>query len=192
MRRAAAWAMPALAVAILCAAVAVAQTGPETFKATASVKKGAASASAPVTVMVSRYASDSEIENVRKVARDGGSASLHKALAAAPDVGFIQLGERRTPIKFAAHRPTSAGRLITVLTAEPMLFLGAGIPDAKPMAGYDVAIAILDLSAGGGKGELAPAAKVGIDQGGAIVIEDYGATLMWLTDLAAARSGSSR
>jgi hypothetical protein len=173
----------ASALLALGATAALAAAGPETFTATASVKKGAASASAPVSVTVTRYATEAETAAVRAAAANGGPA-LSKALSALGDAGFIQLGERKTPIKFAVERSTGAGRLITILTAEPMLFLGAGVPAAKPIAGFDVAIAMLDLDQSGGKGELAPAAKVGIDKGGAIVIEDYGATVMWLSGLA--------
>jgi hypothetical protein len=173
----------ALAVAALAASITAARVAPESFSGTASVKRGAASASAPVTITVTRYSSEDEIAGVKKAAREGGAA-LRKALSALGDAGSIQLGERRTVVKLAAERSTGAGRLITVLTAEPIVFLGAGIPQAKPQAGFEVAIAMLDLDKAGGKGELAPAAKVGIDDGGAITIEDYGATVVWLNDLA--------
>lgn len=174
--------------AVLSAFVVSAQKGPETFTGTASVRKGAASASAPVTVTVTRYASATEREAVMKAVRSGGTAAVRTALAALPAAGFIQLGERKTPIKFAGERATGSGRLVTVITAEPILFLGAGIPAAKPLTGFDVAVAMLDLQAnGGGLGELAPAAKVGLDEGGALLIEDYGATVVWLKDLARAK-----
>lgn len=176
----------ALAVFTLCTGGASARTTPETFTATASVKKGAATATAPLKVVISRYASESEVAGLRKAASAGGAA-LRTALSALEDAGFVQLGERRTTLKFAASRPTGSGRLITILTAEPMLFLGAGIPAAKPAAGFDVAIAMLILEGAAGTGELAPAAKVGVDNEGAIVIEDYGATVVWLSDVAAAK-----
>ena len=172
-----------LALAAFCLASAAAQTK-DTFTGTASVKRGAVSASAPVSVTISKYATETDIETVRKAAKAGGSPALRKTLSALGDAGFIQVGERRTAIKFAANRSTGSGRLITILTAEPILYLGAGIPAAKPREGFDVGIAMLDLDQKGGKGELAPAAKVNIDDGGAIVIEDYGATVVWLADLA--------
>jgi hypothetical protein len=177
-----------LAVAVLCAVAASAQVRAETFTATASVKHGSASATAPVTVTVTRYASGAEREAVMKAVRDGGSAAVRSALAAMPDAGFIQLGERRTTIRFAGERTTGSGRLITVVTGEPILFVGAGIPAAKPRTGFDVAVAMLDLNdAGGGLGELAPAARVGLDEGGAFLIEDYGSTVVWLKDLVRAK-----
>jgi hypothetical protein len=170
---------------VLWAAVASAQTVPETFKATASVKRGAASAAAPFTVTVTRYATAAERAAVMKAVRDGGAAAVRTALAALPAAGFIQLGERRTPIRFAGERLTGSGRLVTVVTAEPILFVGAGIPESKPLSGFDVAVAMLDLQPdGAGLGELAPAARVSLDEGGAFLIEDYGATVVWLKDLA--------
>jgi hypothetical protein len=33
-------------------------------------------------------------------------------------------------------------------------------------------------------GELVPAAKVGVDPKGALLIDDYGATVVWLTNVA--------
>jgi hypothetical protein len=177
-----------LAIAALWTAFASAGQVPETFTATASVKKGAASASAPFTVTVTRYASDAEREVVLKAVRDGGAAGLRKALSTLDDAGFVQLGERRTPIKFASERPTTSGRLVTIVASAPILFLGAGIPDAKPATGLEVGVAMLDLQQGGeGLGELAPAAKVGTDKNGALLIEDYGPTVMWLKGLVGAK-----
>jgi hypothetical protein len=77
---------------------------------------------------------------------------------------------------------------VTILTAEPVLLLGAGVPEARPRQGFEVAVAMLDLNdAGAGLGELAPAAKVALDAEGALRIEDYGATVVWLQGLARAK-----
>jgi hypothetical protein len=175
-----------LALVAVCAAAASVRAGSEKFTATASVKRGGASASAPLTVVITKYAGEDEIARVRTAATKGGAGALSKTLSAMEDTGFIQLGDRKTAIKLAASRATGSGRLITVLTSEPMFFLGAGMPAAKPMAGFDVAIAMLVVEGTKGTGELAPAAKVGIDSEGAIVIEDYGATVVWLADVASA------
>jgi hypothetical protein len=54
--------------------------------------------------------------------------------------------------------------------------------------GFEVAVAILDVkNSGSGTGELAPAAKVGVDESGAVTIDDYGATVIWLQRLVRAR-----
>ena len=182
----------ALGVAVLAAALGAArvsaQGAPETFTATANVKHGGASVSAPLKVIVTRYTSEDERATLARALRDGGTEGLRKALASQKDAGSVQLGERRTPIKFAGQRPTGSGRLVTVVTAEPILFLGAGVPSAKATTGFEVAVAMLDLKEGDtGLGELAPAAKVGVSDAGAFVIEDYGPAVVWLNALTRAR-----
>jgi hypothetical protein len=159
----------------------------DAYTGTASARKGTARVSAPVSVTITRYASDAERNALLAAVRDEGTAGARKALEAMPDAGVIQLGERQTAIKFASQRPTGSGRLVTVLTAQPIVFVGAGLPDAQPRAGFDVALAFLDLQEASGIGELAPAAKIGIDDGGAVVTEDYGATVIWLDGLVRAR-----
>jgi hypothetical protein len=175
-----------LAAAAVVAAI-VAHAASETVKGTASVTKGESRASAPFSVTVTRYASPQEREALVGAIRTGGTAAARKVLEASSDAGVLHLGEHRTPIKFAMERPTGTGRLITVVTAQPIVHLGAGLPDAKPRTGFDVGVAILDLHEPTGTGELAPAAKVALDPGGALRIDDYGATVVWLEGLKAAR-----
>jgi len=184
-----AFASAALAmIGIAAAAVVSTQPAPQTFTATASVKKGGVSASAPFTVTIVRYSPEADREAVIAAVRHGGTTAARLVLARLGDAGFVQLGERRVAVKFAAERPTGSGRLVTVVTAEPVLFLGAGIPEAKPRDGFDVAVAMLDVpEAGGGVGEFVPAARIGLDAHGALLIEDYGATVVWLGNLAHAR-----
>ena len=169
-----------LASLLFWSAATLAQATPETFAATATVKRGGVSASAPVSVTITRYSSDAERDAVMAAVRAGGSAALHRALGSTKDAGSIQLGERRTAIKFVAQRPTPSGRLLTIVTAEPIVFLGAGLPEAAPRDGFEVAVAMLDLDGGKLSGELVPAAKVGVDPKGALLIDDYGATVVWL------------
>ena len=176
----------AAAVAIAVGALA-AQATPETFTATASVRNGEAVASAPAVVTITRYATDADREAVLAALRKGGSAAARSVLSGLKDAGYVQLGKHKTPIKFAGERPTSSGRLVTVLTADPILYLGAGLPEAKARTGFDIGVAILTLESSGGVGELAPAAKVGVDPGGALLIEDYGTAVIWLNGLTRAK-----
>jgi hypothetical protein len=173
-------------IAMLGAATVTSQA-PETFSGTASIRKGGARVSAPFTVTITRYASAVERDAVLKAVRHEGNSGARKMLATMKDAGVLQVGDRLTPIKFAAERPTGSGRLVTVLTAEPVIFIGGGLPDARPRNGFDLALAILDLQEGGGTGELVPAAKIGVDDGGALLTEDYGAMVVWLHDLVRAK-----
>ena len=64
------------------------------------------------------------------------------------------------------------------------MLLGSGLPDAKPAAGYDLGLVLLEVPASGtGKGEMVPAAKVKIDPQGAIVTEDYSGETVQLTQV---------
>jgi hypothetical protein len=169
----------------MVAAASLAAAAPETFTATASVKKGGASATAPVSVTVTKYATDAERTAASNAIKQGGTKALQALLASKPEVGSLQLGDRRTPIKLAIERTSSGGRLITVVTSEPILHLGEGVPQAKPVAGYDVAMATFEVQANGpGVGDLSPAAKVTMDDKGAFVVDDYGQAVVWLNNIA--------
>jgi hypothetical protein len=177
----------ALVVAISLAAtfvVAAVTQSPETFTATATVRQGSNSTSAEVSVRIDRYATADERSALLKTAR-GGSTAVQKALSGHADAGYIQVGERRTPLKYAWKHPGPGSQLITVATAEPILFIGANRPNAAPKSGFDVAVALLDVNSG--TGELAPAAKIALDDSGAVRVEDYGSTVVWLNKIVRAK-----
>lgn len=188
MRGGPAAALAALILAIVCAAPALAQRVADTITATASVKTESARASADFLVTVARCSSDGDRDKVLAALRDGGSAGAQKVLSAMDDAGFIQVGGRRTAIKLAVRRPTPGGDLVTVVTSQPILFLGAGVPGAPPRAGFELAVAILEVTPDQrGVGEFAPAAKVGMGATGALLIEDYAGPVLWLNGIARAR-----
>jgi len=157
----------------------------ETFTATASVKSPSGSGSMPVKIGIDRFVSESDRTAVMDLVKAGNGTATRQALAKMASIGYIELGTKRTPVKYAYARSTGAGRLITVLTAEPIFFVGASKPDAKPKEGFDLALALLVLDGSDkGDGELAPAAKVKVDDKGAIVTEEYGREVVRLTNVA--------
>jgi hypothetical protein len=169
----------------LAAAAAYAQAGAETFTATAAVKTAAgAAATAPVTVVVDRKMSQAEADKFLGAFKSGGAEALRKALTGVPPTGSVQLGSgAKTPTRLTLERATDKGRLVTIVADQPILYLGAGVPDAKLKTGYDFAIIDLELdSKGGGSGTMAPAAKVDVKQG-VFVVSDYGAELVRLTNV---------
>ena len=86
-----------------------------------------------------------------------------------------------TPTRLTVERVTGNGRLLTIVTDQALLFVGAGVPGAKSQAGYDFAVIDIEVDAtGGGSGTLAPAAKIKMN-GTAYVVEDYGVELVRLT-----------
>jgi hypothetical protein len=172
-----------VAVLAVSALSAGAQAGKETFAATAAVKTaGAASASAPVTIVVDRKMSQAEADKFLAAFKTGGAAALRKALEGVPPTGSVTVGTGSpTPTRLTLERVTDKGRLLTIVTDKPILFLGAGVPDAKAKEGYDFAIVDLEVDAkGNGSGTMAPAAKVTVQQG-VFVVQDYASELVRLT-----------
>ena len=167
---------------------AIAQDKAEIYNATASLKTAAgASMTAPVVISIQRWTTDAEREKVVGALKAGGTSALQKEIAAMPDAGFLQLGEVKTPLRFARTLPVAGGKVVTVATAQPVFYVGAGLPGSKPLekAGYEVAVVIFQVDAAGKgeTGDLAPAAKVRFDERGALLVEDYGAEAVRLTGI---------
>ena len=173
---------------VLIATASLAAQGANlTFTATASVSAPGKKASVPVTIHIDNFIADADRDKIAALVKANDHAGTTKALAALPDLGYITLGEKRTPLKYAYARPTGSGRLITVVTAQPLFFIGGAEKNAKPKAGYDLGLALLVLDGNdAGDGELAPAVKVKVDNG-AIVTDDYGSEKVRLVKVAKAK-----
>jgi hypothetical protein len=166
------------AAMLACAATAMAQARAETFAADAKVTRAdGTQASAKITATIQSFATDAERDALVAAVKKGGTAA-RDLLAKRPDAGSIQVGNQTTPVKYAYSRAAGAGRLITLVTAQAIHYVGGDRPDAQPKAGYDLGLVLLDLSATPGTGEIAPAAKVRVDAQNAIVTEDYGGVAM--------------
>jgi hypothetical protein len=178
----------AIAASLLLAATAHAQSLPESFSGTASAKSEAKSGTAPVRIRIDAWSSMAQRDAVMAALKKGGTPAVRQVLSGMKDVGLIEVGESKAPIRYAFARPIGGGRVVTIVTDNPLLHLGAGLPDAKPTTGYDVAVAVLVLDEkGSGHAELSPAAKVKADESGAVVVEDYGPVKVWIKDLARAK-----
>ena len=164
--------------------LAGAQARAETFTADASVVRANGTvASAKLTAVVQSFSTDTDRDTVIAAVKQGGTAA-RDLLAARKDVGSIKVGTKSTAVKYAYARRVGSGRLITLVTAEPIHFVGGDLPDAKPKAGYDLGLVLLDVSGSQpGHGEVAPAAKVKVDAQNAIVTEDYGAEVVRLSNI---------
>lgn len=157
----------------------------EVFTATAAVKAASgASASAPVTISVDRKMSQSEADALVAAFKSGGPAALRKALVGVAPTGTVQIGTgKATPSRLTVERATGSGRLLTIITDQPLLFLGAGVPGAKPQAGYEFAVIDITVDAkGNGTGTIAPAAKIRMNQA-AFVVDDYGVEAVQLKEV---------
>lgn len=174
----------AIAAGTLVMAAHVAAQPALTFTAMASVKTPSASGSRPVTIRIDRFVPDADRDALLATVKAHKPGETLRALTSREDIGYIQVGDKRVPIKFAYARPVGDGRMITVMTAQPILFFSAD-GKTKPKEGFDLGLALLVLDARDtGEGELAPAAKVAINKDGAIVTEEYGSEMVRLEKIA--------
>ena len=173
------------AALISIAAATSIQTGAETFSATAAVKTASgAQATAPVTITITHKMSQAEADKFTGAFAQGGVAALRKALTGVAPTGSIQIGSgKATPTRLTLERPSDRGRLLTIVTDQPLMFIGAGMPEAKPKEGFDFGIVDLTVAANGsGTGTMSPAARVTVKQG-VFVVDEYSGELVRLTDV---------
>ena len=170
-------------VMLIAPATSNGQGGAETFTATAAAKSaGGTAASAPVTITIKRKTPEAEAAKLIEAFKAGGAAGLRKALTGIPPTGSVKVGAgAAVPTRLTIERVTGAGRLLTILTDRPVMFVGAGLPGAKPKEGYDFALIDLEVGAKGtGDGMFAPAARLKLTDG-KLVVEDYGVESVRLT-----------
>ena len=178
-----------MAIVVVASIGASAQTGSETYRATATIQtEGGATATAPVTIVVARTTPADEGQALAQAFVAGGEAGLRKALTGRATTGSVQIGKApATPARITLDRTTDKGRLLTIVTDKPLIFLGAGLPNAKPKEGYGFGVLDIEIDAkGNGTGTLSPAAKVKVVNG-AFVVDDYASQQIRLTGVARGR-----
>ena len=147
---------------------------PETFTASAQVLGNNAGSSAQVTIQINQYTSEKDRTTIQEALRLGGYRGFLPALRSAPDVGYVEMNGRKVTARWARQQPTEKGRTISIVTDGPMFFVGGGNVDAKPRAGFDVAVIQLDVdSIGLGTGSFAAAARVRPGGATGVQIDDY-------------------
>jgi len=102
--------------------------------------------------------------------------------------GWLEKDGEKFVIRWARDVPTDKGRTLTFVTDTPVFFVGAGKKDAKPTAGYEVAVLELTLDkTGKGTGRMAAAARVKPGGETGVRIDVYADALVTLTATARAR-----
>jgi hypothetical protein len=147
---------------------------PETFRVTAQAKGTPGVAVAIIQVVIQRYTPDAERTTVEGALETGGYPAFLTELRKSSDVGYIEHGTSKFTIRYARETKTGTGRRIDVVTDRPIYFLGAGAPDAKPRAGFDVAVLRMEIDdIGLGSGVMAAAARLKPAPEGGVQIDDY-------------------
>jgi hypothetical protein len=162
-----------LTAAVMTTTQPMGTTAPESFRANAQVKGPGGASAATFVIAVDRYNTDKDraaLQDSLKAGTDTFLAALRKM----PAVGSIEVGGNKVPVHYAYQQTTPKGRTITVVTSAPVAFVGGAAPDAKPRAGYDVAVAQFQVdSVGLGNGSMAAAARVKAGGPSGVEIDDY-------------------
>lgn len=169
-------------LAIVCLSIiAQAQSYPKTLVARAEVSGDAGGLTGTLTIRIERLMPDFDFKAVTDGLKFGGYPGALSALRKLPEIGYVQIGDRKTSLKYAHERPDRKPRLVLV-TDRPIFFVGGGAPDAKPKAGYELGIIELDLDAqGNGQGTMAAAARVKPGPDGGVILDDYATAPVRLT-----------
>jgi len=155
---------------------------PVEYSATVQAVGELGAAAAYVKVHIDRFTPERDRKELVAGLKTGYDTFL-PALKKAPVVGYIEVKDKKWQLRWAHQDLRDMGQVVTVATAEPIFFAGGGRADAKPRAGYDMAVIRLDLDTiGMGKGTFASAARVkpNADATG-VDIDDYGGTPMPIT-----------
>lgn len=148
---------------------------PEVFNGTAQAKNATGAVSGTLEVRLSRYTPDFDRKTVEEALRLGGYPRFLTALRSAPEVGQVVVGGGQPYlIRYARETAVAGGRTIVLVTDKPVFYVGAGRGDAKPRAGFEVAVLQIKLDgAGRGSGTMAGAARVRPDGDGGVLLDDY-------------------
>jgi hypothetical protein len=174
--------------ALLCAAIAVtfmppgleaaqrknAQTAPETFTSPMQTKTGAGAAASTIKIQIDRYTPEGDRKTMTEALKFGGYPAFLQALKKAPAVGYVEVGDVKVMLRWAREEASPKGRSISLVTDQPVYFIGGGRADAKPRQGFELAVVQLTVDDYGlGMGTMAAAARVKPDGSGGVVLEDY-------------------
>lgn len=147
---------------------------PETFTANAQARAAAGALAATILIDIQRYTPEFDRTAVEAALKGGGYPAFLTALRKAPEVGSVAIGDQKFAIRWAREQKTAKGRTIVVVTDKPVFFVGGGRTDAKPRAGYEVAvIQLLVDDIGLGTGTMAAAARVKPGGETGVQIDDY-------------------
>jgi hypothetical protein len=170
----------ALAVSILLVGVGAEQYKPKDvpveYSASVQAVGPMGAAATNVKIHIDRFTADRDRTTLMNALRTDGYQAFLPALRQAPVVGSIAVKDQKWDLRWAHQEMRDLGQVVTVATDSPVFFSGGGRVDAKPRAGYEVAVIRIEVDTiGMGKGTFAPAAHVkpNADATG-VQIDDYG------------------
>jgi hypothetical protein len=150
---------------------------PEAFEITATAAAGpnaVGTVTVPMVVQIDRYTPAYARTKMTDALKYNGYPGFLNALREAPVAGSLQIGDEKWTIRWARKLPSDAGSVISIVTDKPVAFVGGQAQNAKPKAGYEVAVAQFTIDASGkGTGTMAAAARVKPGGETGVRIDDY-------------------
>jgi hypothetical protein len=160
----------------------------ETFDLTATASAGPGAVgtlTVPMVVHIERYTPAHARTTMTDALKHAGYSGFLNALREAPVAGSLTIGDQSWVIRWARQVPSSDGRVVSIVTDKPVAFVGGGRTDAKPKAGYEVAVAQFTVDRSGhGTGTMAAAARVKPGGETGVRIDDYAEKPVTLTAVA--------
>jgi hypothetical protein len=156
------------------APISAPKTTPATLTADAYLPGGEGAPAATITMQINRYSTQVDLDTVANGLKHGGYPGFLTALRQVPVVGTVTVGGQTVDIRWAREQLVANARSVVLITDKPVFFVGAGRIDAKPRAGYQVAVLQYTLEdAGTGTGSIAAAARVKPGGPTGVTVDDY-------------------
>ena len=171
----------------LCALFAGQASAADVYQGTVKFKNAAGKpVTANLTVTLDRTTPEEErLAIVEQVKSNPDSAK--SVLAGKPQLGVIESGDRRVPIRFASAYSLDDGENLIVISDEPMGFIGGS---KKSKKGFDLTYAMISVKASGeGKGEIGPAARIKWMESGAPAPVRYDNQIVWIENVTKTTTG---
>jgi hypothetical protein len=165
----------------MCALVAGQASAADVYQGTVKFKNAAGKpTTATLIVTLDRTMPEEErLALVEQVKSNPDSAQ--SVLAGKPQLGTIEAGDRRVPIRYATVYSLDDGQNLLVISDEPMGFIGGS---KKSKQGFDLTYAMISVKASGeGKGEIGPAAKIKWMESGAPAPVRYDNQIVWIENV---------
>ena len=133
----------------------------ETFSARAEANAADGMAATMLRIHVDRYSTDTERDAALTAFEAGGAAGLTTALRKTPATGYVEVGDRRWPIRYARQEPTPNGRRMVFVVDQPMSLPAGREVNASRREGFEHAVIQVELDeTGTGQGTMAAAARI--------------------------------
>jgi len=180
--------MKTLRVAAVIAGLCLSSSGravaageyPLALVANAQATNGVSTVTSMATIRIDRLTSEGNRTRVTDALKYGGYQNFFTALRKLPAIGFIQLEQRKTQIRYAREQPDEKGRRLVLIADRPLFFLGN--ESGKSRAGYELTVIELFLDTeSAGTGRMLGAARVKPAPNDGVVVDDFASTPVQLT-----------